>query len=217
MKKMFGAVLAAVVAMQAVSAAGRFAVGAKGLFQLNVGTVLSDFADGVYYSEKVLPGGGGGIFARANVFKGLGIQLEALFTGNNGVKGKYESSGGNAVETVSYVALDIPLLAVYDFNVGPVVLTPFLGPNFSIPLGDAKSKSKASGKSVDSDMPIAIRCIPGIAFGLAAGFPVGPGAVVAEMRYLHDFTPLSIGENGVHVDIATRGALSISAGWQFMF
>ncbi|MDE5898166.1 MAG: PorT family protein [Treponemataceae bacterium] len=221
MKKILVAVLAAAVAAASVSAEGRFVVGAKGMFQLNAGTVVADDFDFDDVSQKVLPGGGGGIFARVNVFKGLGIQLEALFTGNNGVKQEWEIDGAVATQSVSYTALDIPLLVTWDFNLGPVILTPFLGPNFSIPLGDAKVKSEYDGKSFDSDISVSSHFIPGIAFGLAAGFPVGPGAIVTEVRYLHDFTPLSVsadGEDGDYdVDVATRGAFGISIGWQFMF
>ena len=244
MKKVIALVATAVVAVSMVCA--QVTVGAKGTFGMNLGSTLTDegktlFTMGYDIDTKneVMVGGGGAIYGRYNMpfHTPLGVQLELGIFANNGVKVSADSSieedgmkiGVEATGSASYLSMDIPLIVTYDISAGPVVITPLVGVNFSIPLGKMKSKmeytAKMDGQVVDEDdftedFDIASKFIPGIVAGVEVGLPLGPGSLVADLRYVNDFTKFSIdpGVDGMDpVEVGIRRNFNISVGYALKF
>ncbi len=244
MKRVIALVATAVVAVSMVCA--QITVGAKGTFGMNLGSTLTDDAKTLFTmgydidtKNEVMVGGGGAIYGRYNMpfHTPLGVQLELGIFANNGVKVSADSSieeasmkiGVEATGSASYLSMDIPLIVTYDISAGPVVITPLVGVNFSIPLGKMKSKmeytAKMDGQVVEEgdfteDVDIASKFIPGIVAGVEVGLPLGPGSLVADLRYVNDFTKFSIdpGVDGMDpVEVGIRRNFNISVGYALKF
>lgn len=227
MKKLL---VSAVVAVMIVSAAtAQITVGAKGIFGIGAGTSLEgDMAEGLDMlkdmgadvSKKVLLGGGGGLYVRYNLpmLSALGFQTELDILANNGT-GFTATMGGQVMKSdFSYTSLELPILVTYDFNVGPVTLTALAGPHLSFPLGKVKAETKDFGKKPEKhDFGIDSKALFGMTFGMAVGFPVGPGSIVGDIRYLNDFSKLRAEAYGSVNDVLTRRTLNISLGYQMTF
>ncbi|MBO5730575.1 MAG: outer membrane beta-barrel protein [Treponema sp.] len=244
MKKLIA--LAVMTAVTVSMVCAQITVGAKGTFGMNLGSTLTDdgktlFTMGYDIDTKneVMVGGGGAIYGRYNMpfHTPLGVQLELGIFANNGVKVSADSSiekasmkiGVEATGSASYLSMDIPLIVTYDISAGPVVITPLVGVNFSIPLGKMKSKmeytAKMDGQVVEEgdfteDVDIASKFIPGIVAGVEVGLPLGPGSLVADLRYVNDFTKFSIdpGVDGMDpVELGIRRNFNISVGYALKF
>ncbi len=244
MKKIVAMAVVAAVAVSMVCAQIGVTAGVKGTFGMNLGSTLTD--DGkegvtmgydIDLTNKVVVGGGGAIYGRYNMpfHAPLGVQLELGIFANNGVAVDVDDSfddGGVKVNVTgsascSYLSMDIPLLITYDIPVGPVVITPFVGPNFSIPLGKLKSKLEYTAKmegfgeektDESTEYDIDPRFIPGIVAGVEVGLPLGPGSLVADLRYVNDFTNVTIVPEGFDaVEMFTRRSFDISVGYALKF
>lgn len=220
MKKLL---VSAVVAMMIVSAAtAQITVGAKGIFGIGAGTSLV-FPEGTPEESKpdtsVLLGGGGGLYVRYNLpmLSALGFQTELDILAGNGIGIKSESPFGTVEMSVSYTSLELPILVTYDFNVGPVTLTALVGPHLSFPLGKVKQEMKVAGITGESEGVIDSKALFGMTFGMAVGFPVGPGSIVGDVRYLNDFSKVISSYMGTTDDCVTRRSLNISLGYQTYF
>jgi hypothetical protein len=91
--------------------------------------------------------------------------------------------------TGKYSSLDIPVLVKYDFITKPALFGVLAGPYLSIPLGDIELSTPAAlanylviPNSADSDGITA-----GIAVGLYGGYPIGPGRIIGDVRFIMDF------------------------------
>lgn len=244
MKKLIA--LAVMTAVTVSMVCAQITVGAKGTFGMNLGSTLTDDGKTLFTmghdidtKNEVMVGGGGAIYGRYNMpfHTPLGVQLELGIFANNGVKVSADSSieedgmkiGVEATGSASYLSMDIPLIVTYDISAGPVVITPLVGVNFSIPLGKMKSKmeytAKMDGQVVDEDdftedVDIASKFIPGIVAGVEVGLPLGPGSLVADLRYVNDFTKFSIdlGVDGMDpVEVGIRRNFNISVGYALKF
>ena len=242
MKKVIALVATAVVAVSMVCA--QVTVGAKGTFGMNLGSTLTDERKAVATmgypidtSNKVVVGGGGSIYGRYNMpfHAPLGVQLELGIFANNGVALdadgpiEYDYVGkinvtANASST--YLSMDIPLIVTYDISAGPVVITPMVGVNFSIPLGKLKYKTEYTAKiegygeekeEFTEELDIDPRFIPGIVAGVEVGLPLGPGSLVADLRYVNDFTNVTIASEGESMELFTRRNFNISVGYALKF
>lgn len=242
MKKIIAMAVVAVVAVSMVCA--QITVGAKGTFGMNLGSTLTDEGKAVATmgypidtSNKVVVGGGGSIYGRYNMpfHAPLGVQLELGIFANNGVA--LEADGpieddyvgkinvtANASST--YLSMDIPLIVTYDISAGPVVITPMVGVNFSIPLGKLKCKTEYTAKiegygeekeEFTEELDIDPRFIPGIVAGVEVGLPLGPGSLVADLRYVNDFTNVTIASEGESMELFTRRNFNISVGYALKF
>lgn len=242
MKKIIAMAVVAVVAVSMVCA--QITVGAKGTFGMNLGSTLTDEGKAVATmgypidtSNKVVVGGGGSIYGRYNMpfLPALGAQLELGIFANNGVA--LEADGpieddyvgkinvtANASST--YLSMDIPLIVTYDISAGPVVITPMVGVNFSIPLGKLKYKTEYTAKiegygeekeEFTEELDIDPRFIPGIVAGVEVGLPLGPGSLVADLRYVNDFTNVTIASEGESMELFTRRNFNISVGYALKF
>ena len=245
MKRIISLVAAAALATGMVCAQVGGSVGARGTFGMNLGTTLTDDArkfisqgEDIDLKDKLALGGGGSVYGRYNMpfHTPLGVQLEVGVFANNGAKlavdDTFEPTSGmkgsvTGSASFSYLSLDIPLLITYDIDAGPVVITPFVGPNFSIPLGTLRHKQEST-ITMDGDVTkdfleksydFSSRFIPGIVAGVAVGLPLGAGALVADLRYVNDFTPVSVnpGAGRGETNLFTRRNFDISLGYELRF
>ncbi|MDR1862560.1 MAG: PorT family protein [Treponema sp.] len=126
------------------------------------------------------------------------------------------SASGTSIELEgSYSSLDIPVLLRYEFLQQPLMVGLVAGPVLSIPVGDVElSFPSELGGSTDVKTK-------GITFGATAGvfggYPVGPGKIIADIRFLMDFTPLKIKEGGETIEAIKRRSLNITLGYEFSF
>lgn len=213
----------AVVAAVAVSmVCAQITVGAKGTFGMNLGSKMDgEVPDGA--KNAFMVNGGGSIYGRFNMpfLPALGVQLEFGLTANNGAGHKYEVAGVEMTTTTSYLSLDFPLLVTYDISAGPVVITPMVGVNFSVPVGSPKFIAKVDGNKEEADMGDlkVTGFIPGIVAGVEVGIPAGPGSVTAGLSYVNDFTPVKAKMEGFDekTDLLTRRNFNISLGYALKF
>ena len=255
MKRISTLVAAAALAASMVCAQVGVSVGARGTFGMNLGTTPTAAGKAIDTKEypnvpaknKLLVGGGGAVYCRYNMpfHTPLGVQLEVGVFANNGSKLAASSSFVDEIQwnvdleataKRTYLSMDIPLLITYDIAAGPVVITPFVGPNFSILLGKLNSTMEATTKYADStgtlgysmddvneseegQLDFSSRLIPGIAAGVAVSLQLGPGALMADLRYVNDFTPVSVkpGTGSGALELFTRRRLDISLGYELRF
>ena len=244
MKKLL--TLVAALALAGSAFALDFAVGARGNFNMALGTTYGDEMKDLVDSLKdsgssvtypLVVGGGFGVWGHVGFLDfsnlTLGATLEFGMNFNNGKAFKMDAEG-STIKTVCYAhAIDIPLMITLKVPVGKTVKFDFgLGPNFSIPFGAAvKSAVGASevsiklkdGEGVDK---VVYNMNIGLVFDADVGFKVGPGYVLVDLRYLLDFTPTtakvtySIG-SGVNStekgELFYRRSLNIGVGYEFCF
>lgn len=216
MKKIIAMAVVAAVAVSMVCAQIGVTAGVKGTFGMNLGSQVAEkdsYGDDV--KDAFMVNGGGSLYGRYNMpfHAPLGVQLEFGITGNNGAGIEADSSK----TTLSYLSLDIPLIVTYDISAGPVVITPMVGVNFSIPVG--KPTQDMDGEKATVDNASIVGFIPGIVAGVEVGIPAGPGSVTAGLSYVNDFMPVKASYEGVDEkqDLLTRRNFNISVGYALKF
>jgi hypothetical protein len=153
-----------------------------------------------------------GAFGAYTIIDNLSVQAELNFMISQGGEG---SASGIDFET-TYNSLDIPVLIKYSFLNDPVIFGAQAGPQLSIPLGKLEGKVSYPGgsKTYKSDSD-------GITFGAVAGvyvgYPLGPGSIIGDLRFLFDFNALKRKENGKSEDLLTRRGLIFTLGYGFSF
>lgn len=222
MKKLIVIVAVAVIAVSAATA--QVIIGAKGICSVGVGTSLEGSIarvfdeykkSGAHVWQKGALGAGGGVYIRYNLpmLSALGFQAELDLLAYNGLEVRKDSIG----RVFSYPSLELPILVTYDLTMGPVTLTPLVGPYFSIPLESAKMELVQEGVVVaksEEKIPIVNKVLLGISFGVAVGIFVGSGSIVGDIRYLNDFSKLKSSYMGITDTCITRRSITISLGYQ---
>jgi hypothetical protein len=117
----------------------------------------------------------------------------------------------------SYTSLDIPVLVRYEFFEFPVSLSVLGGPYLAFGLGKFKAELSgfpAGGPIVDDSAEGDIDGIRfGITVGLAAGYKLGPGSIVADLRFLTDFAPVEV-DYGTTEKVFTRRGINLTVGYE---
>lgn len=202
MKKIIA--LAAAVAVSAVSAfALDVAVGARGAFGMGLGTSTYDDID--LDMGKSL-NFGGAVFGKIGITEQISVQPEIGFT-HHTVGMKMDDVKG----TVGVNTLDIPVLVGYNLEVmDGFTVTPFLGPQLSFVLG----KGKFGGDFSDfaDDVEFKSPLLFDVVLGANCAYEVGPGAIVADLRYNLGLIALKDKEEGEK--LVTPRALGLSVGYQ---
>ncbi|MCL2413919.1 MAG: PorT family protein [Bacteroidales bacterium] len=120
---------------------------------------------------------------------------------------------------LSYYSLDIPLLAKVDFLGSRSASFGLLaGPHLSIPLGRAEFYREIWGAEIEDYFPIDNFAVFGLTAGLFCRIPVGPGRIVGDFRFIHDFQSLkatTVANN--QFEILRRSALIFSLGYEISF
>lgn len=215
MKKLLAVVAAGVVLVSALSA--QITVGGKGTLALNVGTsVEKAMFGGMDVDTGLLVGGGGSLFVRYNLpsLPALGFQADVGIMANNGFSAEGSETGYSFSTKGTYTSLELPVLVTYDLAAGPVTITLLAGPNLSFPLGKAKVEQSFSSDYGSYDATdkwdIDSKVLFGLTAGAAVAYPLGPGAIVGDLRYTTDFNKVKVeGQEAM-----TRRALTFSAGYQ---
>lgn len=120
---------------------------------------------------------------------------------------------------LSYYSLDIPLLAKVNFlGSRSASFGLLVGPHMSIPLGKAEFWREVGGSEIEDKFPIDNSVIFGLTAGLFGRIPVGPGRIVADWRFVHDFGGLKATTMlGNQFEILRRNAVVISLGYEITF
>ncbi|MDR2181944.1 MAG: PorT family protein [Treponema sp.] len=157
------------------------------------------------------------VYGGYTILPKFSIQAELGLMVNNGIKidVKDSVSDGSLEIKGSFTSLELPILARYDFLDGPFTLGVLAGPYVSIPLG--KFKTDTTGEDLNESENYSINTRLGITVGVAAGYQVGPGSIVADLRFLNDFTPINIDKDGFEADVFTRRGINLTLGYAIKF
>jgi hypothetical protein len=105
-----------------------------------------------------------------------------------------------------------PLLFKLNFRPGNFRLAPFGGLFAFVPLGEASYRKNPAGKtdsfSWSAEVPL------GFTVGLETAMKLGPGMILADIRYSGDFSMVSIHDTDKSYK---RGMLSFTLGYAFGF
>jgi TolB-like protein len=178
------------------------------------------------------------VYGAYNITSHFGLQLELNFMMNNGItidgydqwKLDETDSGGNYIYTeeeckitdkFTYASLDIPLLARFNFRPSSrLLISPFIGPYLSLPLGDLKNEYEYPDDSYadDSRDDKITSVLISVMTGVNIGYNLGPGYITADLRYRNDFAPLRADYWGErNVELFTRQIINITIGYEIWF
>jgi len=162
------------------------------------------------------------------ILKGLSVQVEFNFFINQNAIVKWEipilsNRNGNS----SYSSLDIPILLRYSFRDRPSFGVE-AGPYLSIPLGKMKYSLVDGSQSTDPTLeePVSINLNFGMAIGIFAGFPLGPGRITGNIRYIFDFLPVkgnifydfnTLYPQFMNTDLFYRRGILMMLGYEYTF
>jgi hypothetical protein len=111
------------------------------------------------------------------------------------------NKSGVWTDKYSFFSLTFPLVLKVEFHYGPLLLAPYGGGYFYLPLGEAQSstnriKENMSDNNKDNPayyreedaLEFSVEGLPlGMTFGFYTGIKMGPGALVIDLRYSRDF------------------------------
>lgn len=242
MKKIIALVCAAVVGVSAFAL--DVTAGARGTFAWGLGTTLpaedaeqmktlkeATTSAGGTWSEGGNLGGGFGVYANLGLVNlgnlTLGLQPEFNMLFNNGYTVDYALGGTSQTVVYTDNSIDIPVLVTLSLPVTNTFAMRFgVGPYLSIPLGldlittSGGTETRATdttGVTIESSLNF------GLAFDVNFTNKLGIGSLVANVRYMLDFTPTkaTIKYNGTVVsdneDLLTRRALTVGIGYEIKF
>ena len=164
------------------------------------------------------------IYGGYTIFKGLSVQLEFDFFINQNATVKWEGhiygTTYTQQSTSSYTTMDIPILLRYSFRDKPL-LGVEAGPYLSIPLGKFKNDLEP-GSGYNNK--ISVKLGFGMAFGVFAGFQVGPGRITGNIRYIFNFIPVNAGfldygypTDLTNADVFSRRGVMMMLGYEYSF
>ncbi|MDR1909694.1 MAG: hypothetical protein LBQ35_07255 [Spirochaetaceae bacterium] len=149
----------------------------------------------------------------------LNVQAEAVITWDNASVFKWRqaySGGESIVERYSReydsFSLQFPLMARFNLYPGKFRISPFLGMYFFLPLG--KLTETSSLNSIDESFLSYRYSLPlGILGGLNGAMKLGPGMILADLRYTIDLGEPEPPEGAVY----RRSMLSLTLGYEWGF
>jgi hypothetical protein len=216
MKRFFAVVVVLVLAGAAAYAAGPF-FGAKmgvGIGFHGNGKDMDDMiddlkAEGLSVDETsgasfILSPYGGYYFTDK-----LAVQAEANFMFGQKKTWKLSAGGYSGEITGKYSSLDIPVLLRFDVINRPALFGVLAGPYLSFPLGDIELSGAGMSEELSAEGITA-----GIALGIYGGYPIGPGRIIGDVRFIMDFNPLKVKDSGYTAEVLNRRGLNISAGYE---
>lgn len=223
MKKLI-AVAAALVVTSAAAFALDITVGARGNFNMGIGTSVKNDDDGDFDGNM---GAGFGIYANFGLLElgggSLGVQPEVGMNFNNGAN--YSESGYST--SLEDITVDIPVLVTFTYPVmDALTIGGGIGPYLSIPFGlDVVNKTPLGTSKMSESLDIKGSLNFGLAFDVNAAYKLGPGSIVFDARYMMDLTPTKIQYKPKDYDIdwsdsqeiLTRRLLTLGVGYQIKF
>ena len=229
----------AVLAAMAVTSISAFAlditVGARGNFFWGLGTTLAGESKEWYATEEAAAkalghtwkeagnlGGGFAVYGNFGLLNlgvgSLGVQPEVGMIFNNG----WNLKDNDAVTNKTYTSIEIPVLVTFTYPIADAFsIGGGIGPYISIPLGYDQLGNDGFKMSDAGDIKTNFMNF-GLAFDVNAGYKVGPGDIVLDVRYMLDFTTLhyTLKQSGTTIideDTLIRRGLLIGLGYQIKF
>ncbi|MDR0720923.1 MAG: hypothetical protein LBF78_14925 [Treponema sp.] len=148
------------------------------------------------------------------------------------------SKSGVWTDEYSFFSLTFPLMLKVEFHYGPLMLAPYGGVYFYLPLGDAQSRTNRIRENIDTSsspgddpdpslyreqdtLRVSVDGVPlGMNFGFYTGIKMGPGALVIDIRYSRDFGTLTFRDqdgkntlNGQYIAI-NRNKFTLMVGYE---
>lgn len=219
-----------------------FSVGARGNFNMGLGTTFEkdsqEYIDsvkdsGIDVSHPLVVGGGFGVYGHIGFLNfannlSLGATLEFGLNFHNGksykiIDDRITDDGMKSKITYYAHSIDIPLMITLKVPVAETVKLDFgLGPNFSIPFGAGSSSGDERYPFKDAFDEVKYDLNIGLVFDADVGFKVGPGYVLVDLRYLLDFTPITAraknyGSPAYKEELFYRFGLNLGVGYEFNF
>jgi hypothetical protein len=141
----------------------------------------------------------------------LAVQAELNFMINQSKEWSGEYRWGESAWCVAtYSSLDIPILFKYEFLNDPVILGLLAGPHLSFTLGKVDLTMGYSSEELEADGIQA-----GLTIGLFGGIPLGPGWLIGDLRFLTDFSPLTVKDYGY--EVIRRMGINLTVGYELAF
>jgi hypothetical protein len=167
----------------------------------------------------------GGLFLSVRLNSLFSVQAEVDFTFDNVVYRGVTNTGGEGTyipvlenEKYTYYSLTFPLLFKANFKSGIFRLAPFAGIYAFLPLGEVSYRRNPAGKEDAYSLSVSVPL--GYTGGVEAAMKLGPGALIADIRYAGDFDTTTIHDavDGAQKDTSyKRGMLSFTLGYAFGF
>jgi hypothetical protein len=167
----------------------------------------------------------GGLFLSVRLNSLFSVQAEVDFTFDNVVYRGVTNTGGEETyipvlenEKYTYYSLMFPLLFKANFKSGIFRLAPFAGIYAFLPLGEVSYRKNPSGKEDSYSLSVSVPL--GYTAGFEAAMKLGPGALIADIRYAGDFDTTTIHDaiDAIKKDTNyKRGMLSFTLGYAFGF
>jgi TolB-like protein len=187
----------------------RFAVGGRLGAGFGINTAHSDMVGtGVTPKEESNITFAGALFFEWRITDRFGIQPEINIAVNNGIIATF-ADGGQV--SAAYHSLDIPLLLNFNIIHSPVLVRVFAGPYLAIPI--SKMNMEVAGLSGGTSADTTGVCF-GVTGGFSAGFRVGPGNIIGDIRYMNDFSEVNVIFRGREMKGFLRRSVNITVGYE---
>jgi hypothetical protein len=185
----------------------RLYLGAKG--GLSLGFFKNGFglvSKTTFPSQSItsIPSYNASLYVSVPIWSLFAVQTEALLT--NDIFKIY--SGRTTLMTVSYTSLMIPLLVKLVYRPSIFAVQGYGGAYLSLPLGSMKVQHSNGSYSANFSL------VPGFMAGGGFGVKLGPGYVMADVRYAGDFSNVKASYNGIK-DVSQRSKLLFALGYEF--
>ncbi len=176
--------LIALLIVLCVAATGAFALeltlglkGGVGHFDA-WGSDYSDLLDENDGSRALSLGGSIGVFGRFGLVRRWSLQPEVLFTSGGQ---KYSGSSGSGDDWFRVVrrTIEVPILVRRQFNLGPLTLAAFAGPNAQFKVGEFKRVQDGDETELTDQKPMAF----GADVGVGMDFQILRGVLTTDLRY----------------------------------
>jgi hypothetical protein len=115
-------------------------------------------------------------------------------------------------DTYQSWTLQVPVTAKFTFPLDPFILSLFVGPYFTVPLGPMTRKTAGSAIQLTTDYTLSLPI--GVTGGVEVGGRLGPGILFADLRYGADIGRTHINDSGLEFH---RSRISLSLGYQLGF
>lgn len=143
------------------------------------GSDYSDRLDEQNLERDFSFGGSIGAFGRFGLVRRWSLQPEILFTSGGQ---KYSGSSGTGDDWVRVVrrTIEVPILVRRQFNLGPLTLAAFAGPNAQFKVGDFKlAQEGVDDTEITDQKPMAF----GADVGVGMDFQILRGVLTTDLRY----------------------------------
>ncbi|MFW5843360.1 MAG: porin family protein [Spirochaetota bacterium] len=148
------------------------------------GSDYSDLLDENEGSRALSLGGSIGAFGRFGLVRRWSLQPELLFT-SGGQKYDLDADPVDDPFRIVRRTIEVPVLVRRQFNLGPLTLAAFAGPNVQFKVGEFKQVQDDKETEIPDQKPMAF----GADVGVGMDFQVLRGVLTTDVRYSLGFTP----------------------------